>query len=127
MDTAIMLKRAGESLQHCHCPYSRFRVAAVLEDSEGGLHTGVNIENASFGLTVCAERVALFSAVSKGKRDFRGMLVYSPDGKPLPCGACRQVLMEFCPPDMPVAVATEDSMETFTLKDLLPRAFGIGT
>lgn len=123
METGRLLDAARGELGRCHCPYSGFRVAAVLEDSEGSLHTGVNIENASYGLTICAERVALFKAVSLGKRDFRGLLVYSPDGEPVPCGACRQVLTEFCPGDMPVAVATVDSIRCFTLGELMPEAF----
>lgn len=120
-----MLDRARKALENCYCPYSRFRVAAVLEDGDGMLHTGVNIENGSYGLTMCAERVALFKALSRGKRQFTGLMVYSPDGNPLPCGACRQVLAEFCKGGMPVYAAGEDSMEKFTLKDLLPHAFSM--
>lgn len=125
MNESAMLDAARKAVKNCHCPYSRFRVAAVLEDGEGAHHTGVNVENSSLGLTICAERVALFKAISDGIREFRGLLVYSPDGKPLPCGACRQVLVEFCPAEMPVAVATDGSTEYFVLNELLPDAFGL--
>ncbi len=118
-----MLDRARKALENCYCPHSRFRVAAVLEGADGELHTGVNIENGSYGLTMCAERVALFKAVSEGKREFTGLLVYSPDGDPMPCGACRQVLAEFCKGGMRVVVASDDSTESFALADLLPHAF----
>ncbi|OPL17846.1 MAG: hypothetical protein AVO35_08180 [Candidatus Aegiribacteria sp. MLS_C] len=123
MDAERLLDAARAELGNCYCPYSGFRVAAVLEDSEGVLHTGVNVENASYGLTICAERVALFKAVSGGKRSFSGLLVYSPDGDPVPCGACRQVLAEFCQGDMPVAVATDGSIRYFTVEGLIPETF----
>lgn len=123
MDTDVLLERARDALLSCHCPYSGFRVAAVLEDAEGGFHSGVNVENASYGLSMCAERVALFKAVSEGIRDFRGMLVHSPDGKAMPCGACRQVLSELCPPEMPVTVVFEGKSETLTVAELLPESF----
>ena len=125
MNEAAMTDAARNVLKNCHCPYSGFRVAAVLEDQDGNYHTGVNVENSSLGLTICAERAALFRAISEGSRGFRGLLVYSPDGKPLPCGACRQVLVEFCPADMPVAVATDGSVDHFILGELLPNAFGL--
>ncbi len=111
-------------LHLCHAPYSGVRVAAVLEDLSGGLHGGVNIENASYGLTVCAERVAVFRAVSSGVRGFGRILVHSPDTAPWPCGACRQVLSEFCGPDTEVIVCGPGGeAERSTLGALLPRAF----
>ena len=123
-DADGLIERAKALLPMCHCPYSGFRVAAVLEDRSGRLHHGVNIENASLGLSICAERVALHSAVTAGSRDFRRILVYSPDGLPMPCGACRQVLREFCGADMPVIVAgASETTSSFLLGDLLPRGF----
>jgi len=106
-------------------PYSRFRVAAVLEDESGALFTGVNVENASYGLTICAERAAVVSAVSAGSRSFRRILVYSPDGEAIPCGACRQVLAEFCGEDFRVIVASPGGTREYALGDLLPAAFRI--
>ena len=116
-------RRADELLKFCHCPYSNFRVAAVLEDSRGGLHTGVNVENASYGLTMCAERAALFSAVASGARDFRRIFIHSPHGLPLPCGACRQVLAEFCDDSMEIIVDGNGQTQRYILSELLPHGF----
>ncbi len=120
-----LLDAARDIVHRSHSPYSGFSVAAILEDRHGNLYGGVNVENASFGLSMCAERSAVFRAVAEGGSDFRRLLVYSPDGKPFPCGACRQVLSEFCPGGMEVIVATGDSMETFTLEELLPHSFNL--
>lgn len=119
-----MRELAIDSIRLCHAPYSGFRVSAVLEDSEGRLHPGVNIENASYGLTLCAERSALAGAVSRGASAFARILIHSPDGPALPCGACRQVLAEFCGDSFEVIVLLPDgTMEETTLGALLPRAF----
>ena len=118
-----LLAKAREAVSNCYCPYSGFHVTAVIEDAEGGLHTGVNVENSSYGLTICAERAAVFSAVSHGRKKFRRILIYSPDGDPLPCGACRQVLAEFCDDDFPVILATPGSTKRYTLAELLPHRF----
>jgi len=117
-----LLLLAQEALENSYSPYSNFRVSAVLFGKKG-IVTGVNVENASFGLTVCAERVAIFKAISEGKRDFRGILVYSPDGMPYPCGACRQVMAEFFPQDFKIIVTDGSLKERFTLKELLPHNF----
>jgi len=123
-----MRKLAIDSIRLCHAPYSGFRVSAVLEDSEGRLHPGVNIENASYGLTLCAERSALAGAVSRGATSFTRIMVHSPDGPALPCGACRQVLAEFCGDSFEVIVLTPEgtTVET-TLGTLLPSAFRLRT
>ncbi len=105
-----------------YSPYSKFRVSAVLYGKDG-MVTGVNIENASYGLTMCAERVAVFKAISEGKKSFDTLIVYSPDGMPFPCGACRQVLSEFFPQDFRVIVASGKRIEEFTLGELLPYTF----
>lgn len=120
----VRLQEVAEKLiSSCYCPYSKFHVAAVIEDTNGKLHFGVNVENASFGLAICAERSALFKAVSEGIRDFRRILVYSPDGFPIPCGACRQVLAEFCREDFQIIVAGPEETRTYTLVQLLPHRF----
>ncbi len=116
---------AEKLISSCYCPYSEFHVAAILEDTEDGLHFGVNVENASYGLTICAERSAVFSAISEGIRTFRRILVYSPDGFPIPCGACRQVLAEFCREDFQIIVVGPEETRTFTLAQLLPGQFKI--
>jgi cytidine deaminase len=117
---------AADSIRFCHAPYSGFRVSAVLEDSDGVLHPGVNVENASYGLTMCAERSAVAGAVSSGSIRFARLLVHSPDGPAMPCGACRQVLAEFCGDSFPILVLLPDgSVEEKTLGELLPNAFRI--
>jgi len=123
-DDLVRLRKIAEKLiSSCYCPYSEFHVAAVIEDTDGELHFGVNIENASYGLSICAERNALFKAVSKGIRDFRRILIYSPDNLPIPCGACRQVLAEFCKEDFQIIVAGPEETLTFTLAQLFPHRF----
>lgn len=122
--TVEMLKVAKEVLKNAYAPYSGLRVAAVIY-GEDGLFAGVNIENSSFGLTLCAERVAVFKAVSEGKVRFEKMLVYSPGREllPYPCGACRQVMAEFFTEDFVVIVRNDREEEQFALGELLPFNF----
>ena len=122
MKTVEMLRVAKEVIGNSYSPYSGVRVAAVLAGKDG-VFVGVNVENASYGLTVCAERVAVFKAVSEGRRNFYKMLIYSPDVMPYPCGACRQVLSEFFPEDFEVIVTNGREEERFTLGELLPFNF----
>ena len=104
--------------------YSGFRVAAVIEDASGAAHPGVNVESVSYGLTLCAERNALFGAIARGARDFRRLAVVSERLKPvLPCGACRQVLFEYAPDLVVVVERPDGSAEEVPLRDLLPRPF----
>ena len=112
--------------QHAHAPFSKFLVGAALEDSDGRIWTGCNIENATYGLTVCAERVAVFKAMSEGARKFTRMAIAAETGSPTPpCGACRQILWEFCG-DIEVILANSRGVtETFQLKDLFPRPFDV--
>jgi cytidine deaminase len=121
-----LLAKAKEATENCYCPYSGFHVTAVLEDENGGLHVGVNIENSSYGLTMCAERAAVFSAISNGQKKFKRILVYSPDGEPMPCGACREVLAEFCNDDFPVIVTTNNTVKYYSLAEILPHRFKTG-
>jgi len=119
-----LLAAALAARQHAHAPYSHFLVGAALEDASGRIHTGCNIENATYGLTVCAERVAVFKAMSEGVREFRRIAV-AADTETLtpPCGACRQILWEFCG-DIEVALVNpRGKSETLRMKDLFPRAF----
>jgi cytidine deaminase len=117
------MARAREAAAFSWSPYSRFPVGAALLCDDGTVVTGTNVENRSFGLTNCAERSALFTAVSRGTRRFRALAVCCPAARqPVPpCGACRQALSEFCPPDMPVyyAGAGGQVVET-TMGGLLP-------
>jgi cytidine deaminase len=110
--------------EYAYAPFSRFKVGAAIEDAEGRIHTGCNVENATYGLTMCAERVALFKAISEGARLFRRVAVAADTDKLTPpCGACRQVLWEFCG-DVEIALVNPSGkVETCRLKDLFPRPF----
>ena len=121
---------ARKTAQTAYAPYSRFNVGAALLTADGTIYTGVNIENASFGATVCAERTALFHAVKEGKRQFSMLAVAAvdPNGNEMsapPCGICRQTLSEFCGRDFVVVFGTETSLQTAALSDLLPYAFSL--
>lgn len=119
-----LLAAALAARQHAHAPYSHFLVGAAVEDVAGRIHTGCNIENATYGLTVCAERVAVFKAMSEGVREFRRIAV-AADTETLtpPCGACRQILWEFCGDIEVTLVNPRGKSETLRMKDLFPRAF----
>jgi cytidine deaminase len=115
---------AIQAREHAHAPFSHFRVGAALLDAAGRIHTGCNIENATFGLTLCAERVAVFKAISEGARAFtRIAIAADTENLTPPCGACRQILWEFCSDIEVVLVNLRGASETMRLKELLPRAF----
>lgn len=122
-----LIAAARTAIENAHAPYSEYRVGAALLTGTGEVFTGCNVENASYGLTICAERSAVSAAVSAGCRDFAALAIAAgPAGSPpYPCGACRQVLAEFAGPDFPVYVASGDTgdFETLTLGELLPKAF----
>jgi cytidine deaminase len=119
-----LLAAALAARQHAHAPYSHFQVGAALEDASGKIHTGCNVENATYGLTVCAERVAVFKAISVGAREFRRIAVAADtDVLTPPCGACRQILWEFCGDIEVVLVNPRGKSESLRMKDLFPRAF----
>ncbi len=121
MEWDSLLKVAWEAREHAYAPYSKFAVGAALLAADGRVFPGCNVENLSFGLTNCAERVAIGAAVAAGVREFLAVAVVADTGVPIsPCGACRQVLAEFGVPRVLLANRTE-SLE-FTLEDLLPRA-----
>jgi len=122
-----LIEAAAAASGRAHCPYSKLSVGAALRAADGRVFTGCNVENASYGLTICAERNAVFRAVSEGCRDFSAIaIVAGADTAPYPCGACRQVLAEFCETSLPVYVATSarpQQFESSTLGELLPRTF----
>jgi len=121
---AALASAALAARENAHAPYSHFRVGAALEDASGRVHTGCNVENATYGLTLCAERVAVFKAVSEGARSFRRMAIAADtDALTPPCGACRQILWEFCGDIEILLVNPRGKSETLQLKDLFPRAF----
>ena len=119
-----LIEAAVEARQKAHAPFSGFQVGAALEDAAGRIHTGCNVENATYGLTVCAERVAVFKAISEGAREFR-CIVVAADTEILtpPCGACRQILWEFCGDVEVVLTNLHGKTETMRLSDLFPRPF----
>lgn len=110
--------------QNAVAPYSHFQVGAALETDDGQIFTGCNVENATYGLTVCAERVAIWKALSEGRRSFRRMVVAADsDVLTPPCGACRQIIWEYCG-DIPVVLANlKGARQQFQMRDLFPRAF----
>jgi cytidine deaminase len=120
-----LVAAARDARERAVAPYSRFKVGAALETLDGQIITGCNIENASYGLTVCAERVSLFKALSDGHRAFVRIAVVADTESPTtPCGACRQVLWEFAP-DLEVVMANLKAVTArHTLAELLPHAFG---
>ena len=123
-DLHELVRAAKDAREKAHAPFSNFRVGAALLTETGEIFTGCNIENASYGLTMCAERVAIFKAVSEGKTKFIKLAVVgdTEDLTP-PCGACRQIIWEFCA-DIPlVLVNLKGKTEIVQMKELLPRAF----
>ncbi len=113
-----LCKEAVKAMENAYAPYSKFKVGAALLTKSGKVYTGCNIENASFSPTVCAERTAIFKAVSEGEREFEMLAVTAS-----PCGVCRQVLSEFCDDDFTVLIVTGDTYTKYTLSELLPHRF----
>ena len=110
--------------ENAHAPFSGFKVGAALEDETGRIFTGCNVENATYGLTICAERVAMFKAISEGARKFLRIAVAADtDRLTPPCGACRQILWEFCGDLELTLVNLQGKTETLRLKDIFPRPF----
>lgn len=118
-----LIALALEAREKAYAPYSRFPVGAALLAESGQVYTGCNVENASYGLSICAERVALFKAVAAGERHFEALAVVT-ETMATPCGACRQVLAEFGEDELQIIVANpEGQMEIYTLGELLPASF----
>ena len=121
-----MLDLAYEVMARAYTPYSHFQVGACLKGESGKYYLGCNVENASYTPTNCAERTAIFKAVSEGEREFESIVIVCSGKSPAaPCGVCRQVLREFCKDDMPVVFADKDrNVIESTLGELLPHSFG---
>jgi cytidine deaminase len=124
-DLLLRLRAAARAASaHAYAPYSGFRVGAACVTGSGRIFTGVNVENASYGLTVCAERNAIFQAVAAGERDVRAVVVYTPTPEPAtPCGACRQVLCEFGDDIAIVCCCDGNARLEYTAAALLPDRF----
>lgn len=116
---------ANDVKENAYAPYSGFRVGAALLTRSGKVYTGVNVENASYGATLCAERGAVAKAVSEGDGEFRALAIASSAGEAMPCGICRQVLMEFEPELRVITGKDEEHLESYSLQELLPGAFSL--
>ncbi|HXT26194.1 MAG TPA: cytidine deaminase [Candidatus Eisenbacteria bacterium] len=123
-DYEALIAAAKQSRENAHAAYSNFRVGAALRATSGRIFGGCNVENATFGLTVCAERVAIFKAISEGERGFDAIAVVTDtESLTSPCGACRQLIWEFCG-DVPVILANvKGKVETIAMRDLFPKPF----
>jgi len=120
-----LLKFATAAAQFAHSPYSKIKVGAALQARDGQVFTGCNVENASYGLTLCAERVAMVKAISAGVREFTSIAIVTDQARTLmPCGACRQFLHEFAPRLVVVCQGASGPRQQAPLSELLPRAFG---
>ncbi len=135
MEKEILSQLISEALsmrKHSYAPYSHFAVGAALLTEGGRIYTGCNIENAAFGASVCAERTAIFKAVSEGERSLRAIVIAgAPQGQDPaeicpPCGTCRQVMKEFAGPDFKVILAvSEEEYKIFDMEEILPLGFGL--
>lgn len=123
-DYEALIAAATQSRENAHAAFSNFRVGAALRATSGRIFGGCNVENATYGLTVCAERVAILKAISEGERGFDAIAVVTDTDTPAsPCGACRQLIWEFCG-DVPVILANlKGKTETIAMRDLFPRPF----
>ena len=124
MDNKALIDMALKAMENAYAPYSGFKVGAVLLCSDKKVYTGCNIENSSYGASNCAERTAIFKAVSEGEREFEKIAIVSSSGDfTFPCGICRQVLSEFMYDKTVVLFSEKDGISEFKVKDLLPEAF----
>ncbi|MBO5682940.1 MAG: cytidine deaminase [Clostridia bacterium] len=128
---SLLVAKAIEARESCYAPYSKFAVGAALLCADGTIYTGANIENASYTPTVCAERVAFFTALHNGHRDFSAIaIVGGESGKPIseycpPCGVCRQVMGEFCKGDFKVILSDGKAPRVITLDEIFPSRFDL--
>ena len=128
MDKNLLLEQSKVARENAYAPYSKFKVGAALLAKNGKVYHGCNIENAGYSLTNCAERTAIFKAVSEGVKEFEAIaIVADTEGPCAPCGACRQVISEFCDPNMTVLLTNlKGDVQETTVAELLPGAFTPG-
>lgn len=125
MNTQQLVEEAKKARELAYAPYSKFKVGAALKTKDGKIYKGCNIENAAYSMCNCAERTALFKAVSEGDKEFVAIAVVADTNRPVPpCGACRQVISELCPKEMKVILSNlKGDLQELTVHDLLPGAF----
>jgi cytidine deaminase len=117
-----LIASAAAARERAYAPYSNFKVGAALKGKSGRVYTGCNVENAAYGPSMCAERTAIFKAVSEGEREFEAIAVVTENGAS-PCGSCRQVMMEFAPAMTVIIADTQGQVRSTTVRDLLPDGF----
>jgi cytidine deaminase len=126
MENKKLVQEAKKARGNAYAPYSKFKVGAALLSKKGKVYTGANVENSSYGLSMCAERVALFGAVSSGEKEFSKLVIVADTKKPItPCGACRQILLEFCDDLEIISATVKGKVKRFTLKELYPFPFKV--
>ncbi|HKM28060.1 MAG TPA: cytidine deaminase [Anaerovoracaceae bacterium] len=118
-----LYQKAKATLPNAYAPFSKFKVAAALLTTTGEVFTGVNVENSSFGATICAERTAMVKAISEGFREFEAIAILCSEGTAWPCGICRQFMYEFSPDIKVISGDDEDNLKVYELTDLLPEGF----
>jgi len=127
-DYKALIDKAIDARNHSYSPYSHFRVGSAVLCDSGSIYTGCNVENASYGETVCAERIAIFNAISMGERSFSAIAIVGGVNEiadyTYPCGSCRQVLCEHCPPELEIVLFNGKNIKLCTLGELFPSSFG---
>ncbi len=125
MDYQVLMDKAIDVSKNAYAPYSHFAVGACVVGGSGNLYTGCNFENSSFGLTICAERNAIGTAIANGEKNIQAIAIYSPNSEDCsPCGACRQVISEFCGPEgIDVITLTSEGLKIRNLNEILPERF----
>ncbi len=122
----ILIIKAKEGRKHAYAPYSHYTVGAAAEDEQGNIYTGCNIENGSYGATMCAERTAIFKAVSEGAGKIKRIAITAEGSMPYPCGMCRQVMSEFFSDDTIIILECDGKTEQYTFAELMPHRFNLG-
>lgn len=128
MNYEELMQKAIKASENSYCPYSKFAVGACVLTDDNSTYTGCNFENSSFGMTICAERNAIGTAIADGKRKIKAIAIYSPNQETcVPCGACRQVMHEFCDADddLKIILKNGEELKVYTLAQLLPESFSL--
>ena len=119
-----LYRMASEMVPRAYAPFSKFKVGAALLSADGQVFTGCNVENSSFGATICAERTAFVKAISEGTMEFEAIAIVSSEGEAWPCGICRQFMKEFCDGDFKIITGDDEgSLKVYTMDEILPEGF----